>query len=214
MEYIFEILVLLVLLIVYLLYKLNKFDIEKEKKYYVGRIIHGDWQIDHYCQSCNFDYLMMIEGKLELSNEYKLKKEDKEQVTKILAEFKKDLSEKFFSARVALPKTKYYAINYYDFWMFSLYIFLDENTGGSLFCDEMMYKETITYKSYGYDSREYDATYSITDFAIIAFKLLYLSYMYCKNSKTLNPKGENFDNEQYIENIINTKKISIMHYKP
>lgn len=189
-----------------------KIDNEKEKKEYAGRVIHGDWQIDHYYQSYNFDYLKTIEGQLELSSEYKLKKHDKEQVVKILQEFKKDLSEKYFSDRLGLPKTKYYATKNDDFLMYSLYLFLDKRYYHSFFCEEPMHKETIEYKNY--DDDGYTATYSVTEFAITVFKLLYVSYMYCKNSKVLNPEAKFFDNEKHIEELITTKKISVSCYRP
>ena len=75
-----------------------------------------------------------------------------------------------------------------------------------------MHKETITHKNY--DGDGYSTTYLVTEFAIIVFKLLYISYMYCKNSKTLNPERKFFDNEKYIEELIDTKKLSVSVYRP
>lgn len=202
---------LMILLIVYLIDKLNKFNIEKDKKYCAGKIIHGDWQIDHYHIDYDFYYFEMIQNQLKLADKYKLDRSDKEQVMKIFKEFQNDLSEKYFSNRVGLPKTKYH-IDKDTFLMYSLYLFLDERYCSTFFCEEPMHKETITHESS--DGGGYSATYSVTEFAIIVFKLLYISYVYCKNSEPLNPEGKFFNNEKHIEELINTREISISCYRP
>lgn len=212
MQYIF---VYIALLFFYLLDKIRKYGVEKQKKEYVSNIIHGDWQIDHYYINYNFDFFEMIQRELDLTNKYRLNNDDKEQVEKIFEEFKKDLSEKYFSNRISLPKTKF-AINNDTFLMYSLYLFLDNKTCATFFCEEPMQKKIITQKYYGEGPfyYSYDATYSITEFATVVFKLLYISYMYCKNSTSLNPKGNYFKNEKWIEDVIDTQKISIMVYPP
>ena len=207
----YSLMICMVLLIVYLIDKLNKFNIEKNKKDYVSRIIHGDWQIDHYYYDYRFDYFEMIQRQLNLADEYKLTKDNKEQVVKILKEFKKNLSEKYFSNRIHLPKTKHHIDND-TFLTYSLYLFLDERYCSTFFCEEPMHKETITHKSS--DGGGYSATYSVTEFAITVFKLLYISYMYCKKSETLNPKGTFFKNEKHIEKLISTKEISVICHRP
>lgn len=200
-----------IIIIIYFVDKFKKFNIEKEKKLYVSRIIHGDWQIDHYHIDYDFYYFEMVQRELKLADTYKLTKDDKEQVTKIFAAFKNDLSEKYFSDRIGLPKSKL-RINFDTFLMYYLYLFLDKGYCSSFFCEEPMHKETITHKSYPDDG--YDATYSVTEFAVVVFKLLYISYMYCKNSTVLNPNGKIFNNEKHVEELIDTKTISIMCYRP
>lgn len=197
-----------------LIVKLNEFDFEKKKKRFVGQIIHGDWQIDHFhINNYDFSYFEIIQKKLNLSDVYSLNNGDKEQVIKIIEAFKKNLSEKYFSDRLVLPKPKY-RISDNEFLMLSLYLFLDENTSSTYFCKEPMHKNTVAYKSYGFN--EYDATYSVTEFAIIVYKLLYIAYVYCQNSEALNPKGNIFNNanKEYIEKLINTETICISCYRP
>lgn len=197
--------------IIYLITKQHKNEIEKQKKEYVCEIIHGDWQIDHYHKNYNFAYLEMLQGHLKVADSYKFRKDDEKQVMKIFEEFKKNLSEKYFSNRIYLPKTKY-ELNSDTFLMYSLYMFLDERYYSTFFCEEPMHKETIARTDYKGDG--YSATYEVTEFAIVVFKLLYTSYIYCKNSKTLNPKGDFFKNETHIEELISTKKFSISYYRP
>lgn len=206
-----SLIVLLVLFIIYLICKINRFNIEKEKKEYVCEIIHGHWQFDHYHKNYNFAYLEMLQGCLKVADSYKFRKDDEKQVMKIFEEFKKNMSEKYFSNRIGLPKTKYLISND-DFLMYHLYLFLNDKYYSIFFCDEPMHKEKVSYKIN--DCGETDSTYSVTEFAIVVFKLLYIAYMYCKNSKTLNSKGENFMNEKWIEELIDTKTIRILCYRP
>ena len=200
--------VYLFLLLIYFISKLNKFNIERDKKECVGQIIHGDWQIDRF--HINYDF-EMVQRQLQLADEYTLFKDDKEQVTKILDAFKNDLSEKYFSNRIGFPKTRF-SIDSATFLMYFLYLFLDKRYCSTFFCEEFMHKETVAYESY--PDNGYKATYSVTEFAVVVFKLLYISYMYCKNSSTLNPKGEFFNNEKQIEKLITTKTITVMCYRP
>lgn len=203
--------VYLIIFIIYLINKQHKIGIEKMKKDYVCEIIHGDWQIDHYHKNYNFSYFEMIQGQLKLADEYKFRKGDEKKVMKIFEDFKNNLSEEYFSNRIDLPKTKH-VLKSDTFLMYSLYMFLDKRYFFNFLCEEPMHKETITRKNYNGDG--YNATYTATEFAIVVFKLLYTSYIYCKNNKAINPKGEYFNNETYIEELINTQQISISCYSP
>lgn len=203
--------VYLILFIIYLIYKESNLRIEKRKKEYVCKIIHGDWQIDHYHVNYNFSYFETMQRHLELPEKYKFTQNDEKQVIRVFKEFKKILSEKYYSNRIDLPKTKY-TLDTDTFLFYSLYIFLDKRYCSPYFCGEPMHKETIAHEYYSIN--DYRGTYKVTDFAIVVFKLLYTSYIYCKNSKTLNPKGDFFKNESLIEELIDTQKISIICYIP
>jgi hypothetical protein len=201
----------LILFIVYLICKQHKLGTEKRKKEYVCQIIHGDWQIDHYHTDYNFSYFEMIQRHLKVADKYKFTKNDEKQVMRVFEEFKNNLSEEYFSNRIGLPKTKFVLDNN-TFLFYSLYIFLDKKYCSTCFCENPMHKETITLEYYSTDG--YCGTYTVTEFAIVVFKLFYTSYIFCKNSKILNPKGEFFKNESHIEKLIDTQKISIACYRP
>ena len=163
----------------------------------------------------NREYLPLHQFILEAQNllnvppKYRIISSDLEKVKILIAGFQKDTTQKYFSNSLYLPKCKY-TINSKTYFMYLLQSFLEKHQCDSYFLDYNMHQNRITYESYGsWGGELYDATYSLTDFAIVFHKLYYIAYIYCKKSNTLNPKGNYFNNEQSIEYILDSKQISI-----
>ena len=144
----------------------------------------------------NAQYNDAIDKKYRIAEEI-----EKQYVNEILKEYQKDIMRSYFKGHLALIKSKY-AIRGEDYFMFSLHDFLSEHQCDYKFLGYDMHKERLEYTRYGETiSAGFDATYALTDFAIVYHKLYFIAYMYCKNSKITNPNGNCFCNEKFIKDI-------------
>ncbi len=152
----------------------------------------------------------VAKAQTHLCEEYRITGENEWRLTKeILSAFRKYLNEKLLSDRLSAPQTKY-AVTDEDFFMLNLCAYLEDHQCDYSFLGHDMHEETISRKEYGsYGGRLYDATYSLTQFAVVFHKLYYISYCYCKNSKALSTMDYRFDDEEEIAKIIATKRISV-----
>lgn len=148
--------------------------------------------------------------KLGIQKDYCIFGDDEwEFVKEILQEYRKNLTQSYFNGSLLIIKSKY-AIHGEHYFMFSLYEFLSKHQCDYQFLGHDMHKEIISYKSYGESfSAGSDATYTLTDFAVVFHKMSYITYLFCKNSKIANPNGDAFCNEKSISNILESKQIKI-----
>lgn len=136
--------------------------------------------------------------------------EEWETVKIIIANFQKVIVQKYFHNSLNLPKSKY--IDGEIYFMYLLQGYLEENQCNHSFLGYDMHKETISRENYGsWGGQLYDATYALTDFALIYHKLFYIAYMSCKESKAFNSIGNCFNNEAALEEIIDSRRISVSH---
>ena len=133
-------------------------------------------------------------------------------VKDILAEFQKELIQDYFNNNLKIIKSKY-AIPAEHYFMFALTSFLEDHQCDHDFHGNAMQKERLSYKRYGdWGGPCYDATYSLTDFALVYHRLYYVAYLFCRSSKILNPNGVAFQNSESIIRILDTKQIQISRY--
>ena len=130
----------------------------------------------------------------------------------IIEEFRKDLIQSYFQDSLRPIKSKY-AIPGEHYFMFALTTFLEEHQCDAYFIERKMHQDRLCYKEYGsWGGTHYDATYSLTGFAIVYHKLYYIAYCFCKNSAIFNPSGEKFQGYKDIERILDTNQIKISRY--
>lgn len=130
----------------------------------------------------------------------------------IIEEFRKDLIQSYFQDSLRPIKSKY-AIPGEHYFMFALTTFLEEHQCDYEFIKHDMHKEQLEYKRYGnWGGPLYDATYSLTDFAVVYHKLYYIAYLCCKDSKIMNPNRDSYQNEEFLQEILDTKQIQISRY--
>ena len=204
-----SIIILSISVLVYLVIKKHKENTkEKELKEVVA-----------WCASSNsntfrdnihlWEYLSNAQIKLNLPHEYCISTDDWELTKEILQAFQNDVTQRFFINQISLPSSKY-VISHETYFMYLLQDYCARHQCDYEFLGHNMHKETIEYKSYGsWGAALYDAIYSLTDFAIVVHKIYYISYMYCKNSSSLNPNGERWLNEHLIENVIHSRQLSV-----
>lgn len=137
--------------------------------------------------------------------------EEWEFVEKILKEYQLDLMYAFFEGRAAIIKDKL-SVNENcntSYFVFSLYIFLCDHQCDYKFCGEEMHSKTIEHNSYGvWGHPLFDATYALTDFAIVFHKMMYVTYMAAKGNGLLKDFLPSWKEENLKENL-DTQTIQI-----
>jgi hypothetical protein len=204
----FEIIALAVLLGGIVIYLLVDRYRKKELKNIIGWCATKD---SNLCR-CNLSlksYILNLQIQMKLLPEYRITEDEWSTVELILADFQKKLLDHYFSDSVHIPKSKY-VIKKEIYFMFMLQEYLCQHQCEYRFLEHDMHQDVISHKSYGsWGGSLYDATYSLTDFAITFHKLYYVAYMSCKNDKFLEAGGYRFNKERDIENIIDSKRISV-----
>lgn len=125
-------------------------------------------------------------------------------VNEILEEYQKDLTQSYFKGQLKILKSKY-EVRGVDYFMLMLYTFLSDHQCDYDFLGHDMRKERVSYKSYG---SGYDATYALTDFAVVLHKMHYISYMYCRRNETLRKFAPEWE-EKNLREILDTHQIQL-----
>lgn len=162
---------------------------------------------------CNlplYSYVFNAQNDLDIPSQYRLSvSQDKTTVEELLTFFQNELTKNYFEGSLKCVKSKY-VIPGDHFFMFALNSFLREHQCDSCFNGHDMHKKTLSYSSHGsWGAPLFDASYELSDFAVIYHKLYYISYLFCKNSKVLNTKGDAYRNSESIKKILDTRQIDI-----
>lgn len=144
-----------------------------------------------------------------LSQEHRISGDNEWQFAKeILEEYQKGLTQSYFKGYLKLMKSKY-VIRGEDYFMFRLYVLLSNHQCDYEFLGHNMHQERLSYKRYGdWGGPLYDATYSLTEFAIVFHKMHYITYMYCRENKILREFVPEW-NEKNLKEILDSKQIQI-----
>ena len=156
-----------------------------------------------------WSYISNAQITLQLTQEYRITGDDGwEFAKKILEEYQKDLTQSYFRGHLRIPKSKY-VISGEAYFMLTLYAFLSDHQCDDKFLNHEMHKERVSYKSYGSTfSAGFDATYALTDFAIVLHKMHYITYMYCRGNEILKPFVSEW-NEKNLREILDTNQIQL-----
>ena len=128
---------------------------------------------------------------------------------KILSAYREYILNKYFSGILRLPK-RTPLIPQNDFFMLTLCSFLADNYCESKFAGQDMHSETLSYSRHGsWGCALYEAEYKLSDFGIVVAKLYYISYVACKNSIYINPKGKFYTDEDHLKEIIDNEQIAV-----
>lgn len=208
MEIIVSIMIILVLIIIFLFKKLHVNSLQNDLYKHVAWCVSNDSKVFR-CGMSLQDYLYNSQNKINLPLQYQIvEKNEWEFVNDILQQFRNELTENYFYGKLKIIHNKYVVPDKLYF-MCALNEFLEKHECETTFMTNDMYK-LVTRKNYGtWGGPLYDATYTLTDFAIIYHKLYLISYSYCKKSEILNLENECFNNDDYIRDIIDNKQIKI-----
>lgn len=76
-----------------------------------------------------------------------------------------------------------------------------------------MHQKRLSYSEYGsWGGKLFDATFLISDFSVVFHKLMYTSYLYCKSSKSINPKNELYQYPESIRKVLDSRELSISRF--
>lgn len=202
--------VVLVCILVYVIIKKGTDNAREKKLKEVVAWCATDNSNIFRCNLHLWEYISKAQIKLNLLPEYRISTDEEWIFSKdIIKGFQKDVTQKYFSNQLSIPTSKY-VISEETYFMYLLQTYLKQHQCDYDFLGYDMHKETISHKSYGsWGGPLYDATYALTDFAVVLHKLYYISYMHCKNSSPLNPNGEYWSNEHSIEDIIDSRQLSV-----
>lgn len=155
------------------------------------------------------DYISRAQHELKLLSPYCVEsKEDWALVQDILCEYQRDLANRYFNDQLDPNALKgKLPVHNEDYFMFSLYCFLDTHLCDSTFLGHKMREQILDYTRHS--PMCYDATYSLSDFALVYTKLYYIVYLSCKSSKVINPTGNRFSSPNHIKEKIDEKQISV-----
>ena len=201
-----------VILFGFLITKFIEYSLERKLKELVA------WSVSDDPSECRYNgplhiYISNAQNKLSLPQEYRICGDDEWDVIKeILKQYQKELTQDYFLGKVHLFVSKY-VIYGEVYFMYALERFLDHHQCDYSFLSHKMQQETISYKSYGsWGGPLFDATFSLTDFAVVYHKLYYIAYLFCKNSKVINPKSDSYQGDNSIKEILDTRQIQISRF--
>lgn len=188
----------------------RKFEKEKRLKSFVAwcqssAARDGDSLVDIICQ---------VQRELNLPPDLRLQtKEEKTYASEILEDICDSIARLHFSENLDIPKVKPawgWQTKCLMFWIQSQ---LEDHQCDFHYLSHDMHDKTISWRDYGsYGGRNFDATYTLSDFAVAFHKLYYISYVHNQRDKEMNPQGKYNRHEERIEKTIRNKSISITSY--
>lgn len=214
-QLIYPAVILILSVICYAFYRLHQYKQQDEFFHLVAWCVTTDYKstlsVRPGLDLCHYIGNAQIDQKLP--SEYCIRGDTEWQVVKeILKEYQRDLTQSYFNGNLKVMKNKY-SIPGEHYFMFSLCNFLREHQCDYEFLRHNMHQETLAYKKYGqWGVTSFDATYSLTEFAIVYHKMYYIVYNFCKASKIFNPKGEAYQYADDIKKILDTRKIEISQF--
>lgn len=199
--------IILVFVVIVMAFKMRELYREKQLHRWVSWIM---------VSNALWTYISDAQHELGINKEYRISYEQEWDIVKeILEEFQSYTAQSYFKGCLKTIKSKY-EISGEHYFMLLLQSFLREHECDNKFLDYDMHKKRICYKEYGSDqswNRPYDATYTLTDFAIIYHKLYYVSHVYCKNCQSINESEMRpVDHEKDIEETLDTQQIQISRF--
>lgn len=166
----------------------------------------------YYCFRDGLSDLFYYQKKLNLHDDCCITQTEKELTKEILKDFQLHSLHLYFSNNLPKPRCK--RINKSTtFFMFLLHSYLTDHQCDYNFLGYEMHSKTISRTDYGsWGVSQYEASYKLTDFAVVINKLLYISLCYLKST----PEFSNlFSEDRYqselksLEKIIFTKTIHV-----
>lgn len=156
-------------------------------------------------------YISDAQYHLKIKKEYCiLEEQDWKLAKEILEKFQLYAVQLYLRGELKIIKSKY-EIWGEHYFMFLLQSYLMKHQCDDKFFGYDMHKERISYKEYGrWGGALFDATYALTDFAVVYHKMYYITNIYCKNCKSIIESNMAlFIDEKNTEKILDTRQIEI-----
>lgn len=220
--FIFTLIVVLIFTVGYLISQVKKYSQWKSLQQKISWCatkdshLYRDFSLLTYLEclsknaDCNYQF-PFVKKMRPINNRYILDSDEEREIAKqILDIYREDLCERFLANRLSIN----IAPNLKDaeYFVLSLKCFLEEHQCDFDIRGIEMHTQTIHHQDYGcWGGPLYDATYEISEFAIVYHKLLYITQEYhLAMQKDLTNEESIYHNAiQNTQNIINTKQIKI-----
>ena len=150
---------------------------------------------------------------LKINDAYRLHAsidEEKQFVNEILETHKKSVIDSFFSDSLKKEK-KFYILTFQEYYMYSLYCFLNNNLLDGINGKRILSKDLYKYIN---SDDEWHKNYALTNYAIIYHKLYIIVCTYCKDNKHLSELADFEHSINCSQDNINEEMIGVWHYRP
>ena len=160
------------------------------------------------CFLPNSDKLFPIHEKyfIQGDEEYNIAKE-------ILKQYQRDLIQKYLSGKLSTdPSIR--KLTEAEYFLFTLQEFLEKHECETTFNGNEMYK-IKDYKSHGnWGGPLFDATYELTDYAVVYHKIYYITEMYCLTLRenSLDTNSLSFIKTEETKKVIDTREMKVSRY--
>lgn len=214
-----KILVLVCVFLVVYLYSIRK---RNNEKFTLHRLVSWVVSEDDHIYRCNLSLLHYIHNTqiaLEIPTARRITGDIERNYAKtILSIFSSNLADSFFCDKLECENfeklCKYSRIDGYEieihFFMFQLFKFLRKHECDRFFGNHDMHQRTISYEEKGmWGGPLFDASYELSDFALVYHKMLYISYKFCAMSSIFSEEVFRFVSEESFANVIDTRQINI-----
>ena len=160
------------------------------------------------------DYIGNVAYAHKLPDRYKITDEKEREIAKdILKEYQRFLTQEYFSRKLSCPKTKY--TDYGEHFFFAnLFDFLSSHQCDYTFIGNDMHDELLSRKQYGKSyTSDSESTYKLSAFGIVFHKLLYISYLFCKESPIYKNLVPSWRKPESFTDPLDSMQITISWYR-
>lgn len=200
---------IIIILVFFTIHITVKYYRQKKLFELVSWSVVGDYEPLLSCYSYINELIFEIQRAQQSSlieTKYKIvEDEDFKMVREIVEEYQKYITRLYFRDKLRLTKSKY-VISKTDYFMASLHDFLSEHSVESEFMGHDMYSKRKDYKSF--EGSGYKATYIMSDFGILYYKLYYITHMHCKQSLVYQNNVKDWA-EKNIKEVLDKNEIKI-----
>lgn len=183
-------------------YKRN--DIFKKVKWCISYDSFNNTEADRKM----YTHILRLQHQLSIGERYRITNDESDIIIEILHSFQQDLIQRYFND--SLTSCKYIEE---VFFTISLMEFLEKHQCKQTFNGNEMHTPK-NYQEYGtWGATSFSATYVLTDYAIIFYKLLYITQLYC--NKLLNITDTNklgFITAETTKVAIDTRHIDVNNF--
>ena len=222
-------LVILVFVFCFLVYKTHQYSLAKTLKSRVSWCVTDnsniyrcnmsllEWlcNVPHYAKRKERNYFFPNADKsFPIDEKYWLSGEEELNIAKeILYAYQKELSQEYFSGQLSVSRFVCKLSNA-EYFLVTLKEFLEKYECKDTFNDKRMYS-TKSYKSFGsWGVPLFDATYELTDFAVVYHKIYLIAQIYCLalRENPLDTTTTSYHSAEYTKKVLDTREMEVSRY--
>lgn len=155
------------------------------------------------------DYIDEVSIRHKLPKKYSITGEEERKVAKdILKEYQRVLTQEYFNGMLSCPKTNY-ADDGEHYFFAKLFEFLSSHECDHDFLGNEMLDERLTYKEHR-DGSGYTATYRLSAFGNVFYKLYYISFLFCKDSPIYGERFAGWMKTESFTDVLDSRQVTFI----